>query len=67
MSITGKQYTKYLKHYDKKHGTKGGMLKQGKSLKKKRITANYGKYKNIPLTDREAKGGGIFDNYKTKY
>lgn len=58
-------YTKYLKHYDKKHGTKGGMIKKGK--KKIKTHTQYGKTKNIPLTDREARGGGIFDNYKTRY
>lgn len=60
-------YQKYLKHFDKKHGTKGGLVKKAKSLKKKRLTAKYGRYKNIPLTDREARGGGVMSNYKTKW
>jgi len=60
-------YMKYLKKWDKAHGTKGGMIKQGKPLKKKKVVANYGKQRNIPLTDREARGGGIFANYKDNY
>lgn len=57
-------YTKYLKRYDKKHGTKGGMIKKEKQKVKTHIKHRR---KQIPLSDREARGGGIFDNYKTRY
>jgi len=56
-------YEKYLKQWDKKHKTKGGLIKPGRKKVKQ-----YAKYagKHVPLNDREASGGGVFDNYRTK-
>lgn len=68
MTMSGKQYEKYLKKTgNKKLQFKNLGKHKTKALKKNKIVTNYGRHKNIPLNDREAQGGGIFNNYRTKY
>lgn len=64
MSMSGREYSRYLKKYDKKHGTKGGMTKpmKDKALKNSRKGKVYNTGKGYVLRS----GNSCVDAYWNK-
>lgn len=63
-------YIRYLKKWDKKHGTKQGLPKTKEvKAKKEKPGKDFVMYggKLVRLSAREKGGGGIFANYKDTY